>query len=189
MTSTARASRSRWPSQNAAHPVAAVLMASARAGVSATPRVCAAMTAVSVARRAPANDRMSGQRPSTAVAVANDPAKAIHTSGNAHRANDINRRHDRFASITAAARRITERRNASWAGSGSASGANSKTCPARVRTSASITSDLLLPMIAPRNRAECRAPTMCIVPPAFSTAIVSASQVIDVGSTTASMLS
>ena len=78
MTSTARASRSRWPSQNAAHPVAAVLTASARAGTSATPRVCAAMTAVNVARRAPANDRMSGQRPNTAVAVGNDPANALH---------------------------------------------------------------------------------------------------------------
>ncbi|WP_230871938.1 transposase [Mycobacterium canetti] len=41
-----------------------------RAGVSATPRVCAAMMAVNVARRAPASKRMSGQRPSTAVAVA-----------------------------------------------------------------------------------------------------------------------
>ncbi len=30
---------------------------------------------------APASKRMSGQRPSTAVAVGNDPANAVHTSG------------------------------------------------------------------------------------------------------------
>ncbi len=103
---------------------------------------------------APASKRMSGQRPSTAVAVGNDPANAVHTSGNAYRANDINRRQDRFASITAPARRITDRRNANCAGVGSVSGVRSNTSLARVRTSASMTSDLLLPTIAPRSRAN-----------------------------------
>ncbi len=138
---------------------------------------------------APASKRMSGQRPSTAVAVGNDPANAVHTSGNAYRANDINRRQDRFASITAPARRITDRRNANCAGVGSVSGVRSNTSLARVRTSASMTSDLLLPTIAPRSRAQCRAPAMCMVSPAFSTAIVSGSHVIEVGSTVASISS
>jgi len=50
------------------------------------------------------------------------------------------------------------------------------TSPAVARTSASITSDLSLPMIAPRSRAACRAPRSAIDNP---------SQVIEVGSATA----
>ncbi|WP_070901852.1 DUF3017 domain-containing protein [Mycobacterium tuberculosis] len=38
-------------------------------------------------------------------------------------------------------------------------------------------------------RAQCRAPAMCMVSPAFSTAIVSGSHVIEVGSTVASISS
>jgi hypothetical protein len=59
------------------------------------------------------------------------------------------------------------------------------TSPARASTSASITSDLFLPVIAPRSRAACRDPSNANLPPASSTAAASASQLIEVGSATA----
>lgn len=48
-----------------------------------------------------------------------------------------------------------------------------------------MTSDLFLPLIAPRSRAACRDPTSANTPPADSSATASGSQVIDVGSATA----
>jgi hypothetical protein len=88
-------------------------------------------------------------------------------------------------SITAAPRRVTARRNASCGGVITGIGRNVNTSPARARTSASITSDLFLPTIAPRSRAECREPSSANSPPASDTATDSDSQVIDVGSATA----
>ncbi|MDQ1721409.1 MAG: hypothetical protein QOI26_1143 [Pseudonocardiales bacterium] len=126
-----------------------------------------------------------GHRSSTATAVGSDPPKAVHTSGNAHRASDISRRQYRLPSITAAPRRVHARRSASCVGSGGRKVGSGNTSPARASTSASITSDLFLPMIAPRSRAECREPNSANCPPASDTATDSASHVIDVGSATA----
>ena len=68
-----------------------------------TPRVCRATTAVRVERRAAASWARCGQRSSTATAVGNEPRNPFHTSGNAHRASEINRRRYRLPSITAVA--------------------------------------------------------------------------------------
>jgi len=117
--------------------------------------------------------------------VASDPANAVQTSGNAHRARETNRRQQRFASITAEALRVTARRNANSAGEGSTSGGRSKTSSARANTSASITSDLFFPLIAPRSLAECRVPTNARRPPPLDSDRANGSHVIDVGSATA----
>lgn len=185
MTSQASASRSSRPDQNRAQSPAAVRIASTRAGTSATARVCSATTAVRLARRAAPSWARCGQRPSTATAVGSDPLKAFHTSGNAHRASDISRRQYRLPSITAAPRRVQARRNANCAGEHGCNGRRANTSPARASTSASITSDLFLPTIAPRSRAACRDPTSANCPPASDTATDSDSHVIDVGSATA----
>lgn len=119
----------------------------------------AATTAVTLERRAAANARRSGQRVRTAIAVGHDPANAVHTSGNAHRANEISRRRARFPSMTSFPRRTTARRSANSAGRGGSKGDSANTSEASDNTSASITSDFDLPEIAPLNRAECRVPT------------------------------
>ena len=150
--------RSRCPAQNAAQAAVADRIASTRSGTSATPRVCNATTAVSVERRAAANWARCGQRSSTAIAVGSEPRNRFHTSGNAHQARLINRRRCRLPSITEPPRRTHALRNANCAGSTRGSGCRSNTSPARANTSASITSLLCLPLIAPRSRAACRAP-------------------------------
>jgi hypothetical protein len=90
-----------------------------------------------------------------------------------------------LASITTAPRRVHTRRSASCPGAGTRSGLSVNTSPARASTSASITSDLFLPVIAPRSRAACRDPSNASVPPASSTAPAKPNQLIDVGSATA----
>jgi hypothetical protein len=87
--------------------------------------------------------------------------------------------------MTAPPRRTQIRRSASCAGSGSRSGVSSKTSPARANTSASITSDLFLALIAPRGRAAWREPSKLSCPPASDNATAKGSQVIEVGSATA----
>ena len=77
-----------------------------------------ATTAVTLERRAAANARRSGHRVKTAIAVGHDPTNAVHTSGNAHRANEISRRRARFPSMTSFPRRTTARRSANSAGRG-----------------------------------------------------------------------
>lgn len=80
---------------------------------------------------------------------------------------------------------MTARRTANCDGVTTGIGRSVNTSPARARTSASITSDLFLPTIAPRNRAECREPSSANCPPASDTATDNDSHVIDVGSATA----
>ena len=88
-------------------------------------------------------------------------------------------------SITAVPRRMQARRIANWAGSTGRSGCRSNTSPARANTSASITSLLCLPLIAPRSRAACRAPSSDRFAARLRAATDNPSQVIDVGSATA----
>ena len=166
-------------------PAAEERITSTRSGTSETPRVCKATTPVRVERRAAASWARCGHRCSTATAVGNEPPNPFHTSGNAHRARLINRRRCRLPSITAVPRRTDPRRNASCAGSTGRSGCRSKTSPARANTSASITSLLCLPLIAPRSRAACRAPNNDRSQPASAKATDNPSQVIEVGSATA----
>lgn len=147
--------------------------------------MCSATTAVSAARRAQASWARCGQRPSTARAVGSEVWKAFHTSGNAHRASDNSRRRYRLASVTAEPRRTHRRRSANSAGLGRRSGVSSNTSPARASTSASMTSVLFLPLIAPRSREAWREPSSANWPPVSVAAIDRPSQVIEVGSATA----
>src|SRR5690606_12935762 len=91
--------------------------------------------------------------------------KAFHTSGNAHRASDNSRRRYRLAALTAEPRRTHRRRSANSAGLGRRSGVSSNTSPARASTSASMTSVLFLPLIAPRSREAWREPSSANWPP------------------------
>ena len=65
----------------------------------------------------------------------------------------------RPGAVTSFPRRVTARRSASCSGLGTRRAVRVNTSVAIASTSASITSDLSLPVIAPRSRAACRAPT------------------------------
>ena len=159
MTSQARASRSSRPAQNPAHrggrpdPLDPRPARRHAAGVLGDHRGQRRPAGPASGRqvRPPVQHRQSRrQRParsrSTRPGTPTGPARSAAAAAGC-------------ASITAAPRRVTARRSASWAGVGSRSGARSNTSPARASTSASITSDLFFPLIAPRSRAACRDPS------------------------------
>ena len=107
----------------------------------------------SVAQRPTRASRASGSGPSRSAR----PGERRPTSGNAHRANEISRRRARFPSMTSFPRH-DPRGAAPTPPAGEGPGDSANTSGASDNTSASITSDLSLPEIAPLNRAECRVP-------------------------------
>lgn len=106
------------------------------------------------------------------IAYANEPDKARaqtpRSSGYCGstwpraRARPDSARTTRLPLTTAAPRQVTARRSANCPDVMTGISRSANTSPARASTSASITSDLFLPAIAPRSRAECREPSAAL---------------------------